>query len=184
MSKVNTAGVIRLLNKKGSKLSQVMRQSMIDGMRNFEAKIIKEQMRGGSGVKKVSGRLSGDWFIRQSGSGAEFRVTLASPTKYARIHQFGGVIRPTTAKNLAIPVKGSASQGALAQGPRNTPGLKFFVGPKGPYLGKKAGSPMFLLRKSVTIPKRLKIFEAFRASGGKIIRAALNDNIKRVLKAA
>lgn len=77
--------------------------------------------------------------------------------EYARIHQFGGVVKPKNAKALAIPWSKEARQVGYA---RRFPKKLALVWPKGKsggWLiepGKKSTKLHYLLRKQVTIPER------------------------------
>jgi phage gpG-like protein len=82
---------------------------------------------------------------------------------YANIHEVGGVIRPKRGKYLAIPLKGAlTSSGSQLRGgamsARDFPNTFIRRGKSGnPIIFQKRGKgviPLFVLKKSVTIPAR------------------------------
>lgn len=93
----------------------------------------------------------------------ELRVFSAG-MKYANIQEYGGVVRPKNAKYLALPIGNALGPRGVARksGPRAYPDGFFFTSKKGNLIfAVKTGSkkkrriePLYLLRKSVTIPPR------------------------------
>lgn len=84
------------------------------------------------------------------------RVVVGSNVKYARIHEFGGVIRAKRSKYLTIPLNRDAQKLITTHGStRNIPGL-FRVGNALAMKRGKRGKLVFLfaLKRSVRIPKR------------------------------
>jgi len=140
-------------------------------------------------TQRLSGPTSANSLSRRSGNlarsvGAEVRMVgpmtlrlvgfVRSTAPYARIHEYGGVIKPKKAKFLAIPLqktRGGAASFASAMGPRNYPGkLTFVVSKKGNLLlglvlykgGKQKGfKPLYVLKRSVYIPPRLGLRATF-----------------------
>lgn len=191
MSKVNVSKVLAKIRTTRSNVERFIALSMVQGMQDFEGRIIERQMsgqKGKKGVNRVSGRLAGDWFIDQRGSGNTFSVTLATPIKYAQIHQRGGTITPKSAKMLAIPLPGAMTQSQAAQGPRANPNLRFIRSKKGNLLlaeiGARGIKPMWILKKSVGIPKRLFVLEDFRRNGSKMIMSRFRSNLSKIKQGA
>lgn len=147
---------------------------------------IKEKIRinfrhsnSGVGVNAV-GRLSSDWSRVITMGTNEVEGVVGTRVKYARIHEFGGVIKPRTKQALTIPFPGRAV-GSLppAYVLKNDPTRESFIS-KGVIFakekhqkGSKKGQwktsipkivkqrhgdlniyPMYVLKKSVTIPAR------------------------------
>ena len=98
-----------------------------------------------------------------------------SGSKYAAIHQFGGIIRAKRAKYLAIPLS-TTPAGVARGGPRTVQGKTFVQRSKrGNLLIFKANegggaTPLFVLKKQVTIPKRLTFYEKAGEFLDKLIR--------------
>lgn len=134
--KNNIRGLLKKIDLKKSIALKALGVGMVKGMREFEARIIKTQISGRPGLIPHSGAagLHGSFFIKDKGREENKVVTLASRSKYIRIHQFGGVIK---AKHS-------------------------------PYLVFRIGSRIYM-KKSVTIPKRLHIYEDFRGAGRKLV---------------
>jgi len=111
-------------------------------------------------LKNRSGQLRKSWWFRVIGD----RIVWGSSKSYGPTHAFGGVIKAPSGKALAIPTGPAitARSGASTKRPADFPGLlfrKFGSGP--PVLGKFGGTKKhpkwityFILKKSVTIPKR------------------------------
>lgn len=77
-------------------------------------------------------------------------VTVGTDLEYAAIHEFGGVIKPKSAKFLAIPITAAAKTYAK---PRDFPDkLHFIPGSSGGILANREGEAQYILRSSVTIP--------------------------------
>jgi hypothetical protein len=78
------------------KLISALQQAMVQGMRQFEAYEIKNEMSGRPGLKRKSGSLAGGWSLSQEGEGLDFKVKLnnSASTWYAIVHQTGKTIVP------------------------------------------------------------------------------------------
>lgn len=108
-------------------------------------------------------------------------AAVGTNTEYARIHQFGGVIKPKTAKCLAIPWSDDARKYGYA---RVFPMRLRLVWPRGSdhgWLTEDQGSRNrktvlhYLLRRQVTIPERpfLGLTPADMVDIGEVIRGFL-----------
>lgn len=79
---------------------------------------------------------------------------------YARIHEFGGFIRPKQAKNLTIPLNRKAELTTAREMFATNPKRMFFANPKGNlilFMNMGKGVPpqaMYVLKKEVYIPPR------------------------------
>jgi hypothetical protein len=123
-----------------AQLIEAMQLGLRKGVRLFEGKMIKGQFSGrrgdNKGLNRRSGAAAGSWYLRESGKGSEYSVTLANGPQawYIAVHQhhqFNGVIRA-----------------------KNKPYLKFQI----PGVGWRQA-------KEVYIPKRLFILEDFAKDG-------------------
>lgn len=141
-------------------LIDAMQLGLLKGMRQFEGKMVKEQFSGrksdNTGLNMRSGMAANSWYLRPSGSGKEYAVTLANTPNawYVTVHQhhqFNGVIRA-----------------------KNKPYLKFEI----PGVGWRQ-------KKEVYIPKRLFILEDFAKddTSQMIKRTILKEAVKAAQKA-
>lgn len=107
--------------------------------------------RGGNQPLRDTGRLMASFQSRYDGDG--FEVSTVYPG--AGLHNFGGVVRPTKAKYLAIPV---TKEAVRSGGPRRFKGTLSVRATKkrGVLLlvGGKGNAVQFILVKSATIPQR------------------------------
>lgn len=187
--KCDPKNLIDTLDMKGKQILSALKQGMRQGMSDFETNIIKFQMGGPKGPGSLavgSGALRRSWHITTTDYGSyDFVVRCATDSKYAAIHQFGGTITPKNSKYLTIPIHPDAKNHFAGQ----FPDLFFFMSRSGnAFLArtKLAGSKkdigsmqlMFLLKKSVTIPKRLHIIEQWNQLGFKTVGWAMKRNLQ------
>lgn len=93
---------------------------------------------------------------------ANMRAAITTNSKYARIHEYGGIIRPTTQRYLTVPVNVAAAKMRANTGSLRTQNLTFRKGrdPGTAFLfrttkGKNARSElMFVLKRFVRLPAR------------------------------
>ena len=75
---------------------KLMERNFVKAMRDFEAKIGKEQMSGRKrpdyGLNRINKKLSNGWSVTQKGSmrQGDFIVYLNNSTEYGKYHQLGG----------------------------------------------------------------------------------------------
>ena len=99
----------------------------------------------GQVLKRPSGKLAQSLDFKVYDNYAEVGTNM----KYASIHEFGGVIRPVAAQNLAIPI------GTMKGSPKDHTNLKFTMRAGGKkFLEDDSGRLQYVLKKSVTIPAR------------------------------
>lgn len=85
------------------------------------------------------------------------KARVGSNLVYAPIHEFGGTIRPTSARNLAIPIgtyKGSPREHADLDFIRTHSGTKLLV--------DQAGTAQYVLRPYVTLKSRAYLRPGFK----------------------
>ncbi len=104
----NSQKVIDALLNKDRKALQAGKTGLQLGLRMYESEFQRGQLSGRTGadmgLNTRSGELKRSWFIRTGGSDLDFFGVLASRSKYAAIHQFGGTIVPKTKKALAFKI--------------------------------------------------------------------------------
>jgi phage gpG-like protein len=140
------------------------RQGLIVGMEEFKGTIQRDQMSGRKfadfGLKAPTGNLRRSWRVSKRQYGEyDFVVKLATDTKYARIHQYGGVVRH----------------------PGGTPyyPTRFTDGKFIPLRKEMKGTSGVRLTKphNIKIPKRLHIIEEYRETGKDIIMASIHRHV-------
>jgi len=105
--KTNIKDFNKALENKNSRFGKASRRAIVQGMRFFEGKIIAEQMTGRPGLKTQTGQLRNSWQVKTEEKGAVgFSVSLGTSVIYARIHQFGGVIKPKIKEFLVFKIAG------------------------------------------------------------------------------
>lgn len=143
---------------------------------------------GDPNVKNRTGFLRRGVFqnVQEIKGGRELLVGIGG-VKYARIQEFGGIVRPKRAKWLTIPVGPAKTAAGVARGPaRSFPGLKFvsvnralalLVGDHGK--GKNAKPTVFfVLKKEVRLRPRLGFYPSFRAWFGGRAKTFLQRTIR------
>ena len=148
--KTNLVNVLKDFDKLDFEMKAALKQGLNLGMMRFMGHIQLQQMTGrkspGFGLNVRTGHLRGSWYTKIiNDSGNEYGVILSTRSKYAAIHQFGGIVKA-----------------------KNKPFLHFKIG-KG-----------WVRTKSVTIPKRLYIYEAFKQEGMTTLRRAMFQSIGKL----
>ena len=165
------------------KVMPAMQKGMVDGMRDFEGHIIETQMSEHSenslGVGIGAPHLRSSWHITPHEEGKDsFNVSLANSTRYGKIHQTGGTIH-SKGKMLTIPISADA-KGHFA---RDFSDLFVIKGNKGPLLVRGKGDQleiMYALKNSVTIPKRLHVYEEFATFGRKQVGLSIRRELEKL----
>lgn len=111
------------------------------------------------------------------------RVISGNPVPYAAIHEYGGTIRPTRAKNLAIPIgRAKTAAGVARFRPRDIErsgyddsvcfrskaGNLILWGVKNLKTKKKL-TPLFVLKKSVRVPARHWVSKTVKESQAGVV---------------
>ena len=178
--KSNIDKFIKDLDKKKIKAVNAAHTGLMQGMRSYENQMIKEQMTGRPGLKSGTGALRGSWFIESKQYGNDFSVSLATRSKYAKIHQDGGTLT-STGKMFSIPLTPAARK----RWPREWSDLKLIPRKgKSPLLAtlyKKGGIKKvhYVLKRKITIPKRLYIPEKFLTQGRDLIMRSLRLQVRK-----
>jgi hypothetical protein len=172
---------------------------MRNGMHEINQTQVRTQMRGRPGLNMRHGGgagLSGSWFVREIHGISDSVYRLATRSKYAAVHQYGdgGKVFAKKSKMLAIPI----SPQAQGKSPRDFHDLIMISRPGHPPLlvrqyrkggaARTAGAErqivrediMFVLKRSVKIPKRLHLLEHFRSQGRQIILQNILRQMKKV----
>lgn len=165
-------GSLYAFSSRAKELVSAAELGLRKGMEQFKKEIIRDQMTGRRyadfGLNVRHGTLRRSWQITQRGDDSNYIVKLATDTKYARIHQYGGTIKhPGGTPYWMRPENGSfiftpLSKGKLAAG----------------NYGRLESRIRFTKPHDIKMPKRLHIIEEFGMSGHDIImkniRGAVN----------
>lgn len=170
-----------------------MPKKMYAGMKNafrtvgdsFLQKFQMTRLVGRPGLKKPTGHLAGSFKrIVFGGDIKSLNMIVFTDSKYARIHEHGGTVKPKRGKYLSIPLDAAKTSTGASRytSPRDVPGLRFggFSKAGNPLL-RLDGVPMYVLVKSVKIPKRLGMFDTWDKQSPKTVRI-LNTAVGEVLQ--
>lgn len=180
---------------------QLVKQAMARYLHFFRGRISRERLRGVPGLARRTGFLAQSQKVVVVGSDMQSLNGVYSIggglVKYARIHEEGGIIRPTRAKFLAIPLQAAKTAAGVgrAVSPRDfkdtfvRKGIIWQRIEKGKRAPKGASSnlatrgkivPLFVLKRQVKIEPRLGVVALFRGDEPKrtkymadAVRAAL-----------
>ncbi len=140
----------------------------------------RERLSGRPGLNSPSGRLAGSFDLVDEGDDLKsWRMVEFSTSKYAAIHEHGGVITPRGSKYLAVPLDAAKAAGGDVRGsPRSFTDTFFATSKAGNLIlfrntGRKRPKdlqpeqpdpsiePLFVMKKEVRIPARLGFFNAW-----------------------
>jgi hypothetical protein len=168
-----------LIRKYPKALAAALRPQMSKAVRWFRKKHEIARLSGPPGLHRRTGDLVKSFVpdVSPPGTGlSDLASWLATRSRYAQIHEEGGTIKAKKPGGfLAIPLPAAlAPTGVLKNefvGPlRNVPGLFCEKSPSGKlllWMDTPGGVvPMFVLKKSVDIPPRLRFFDMFRRWAG------------------
>lgn len=149
--------------------------------------------------REMQARVSGDKLMRRTGQLARSFIAkvggsrlgnlfglVETDSKYAKIHEFGGTIRPTNARFLTIPTEfNKTAAGVMRKNARQlmSEGKSFFQKSRNGNLmlftqtARGQLKPMFMLKESVTIPARL----GFRETAEKWLEK-LKDGLQNLMR--
>lgn len=134
----------------GAAAGKNLRDAVEAGMRVIEGNAIANIEKNFS--SRSQGNLAGNRSLETVIEGAQAVAKLIFHSVHARIQEFGGVIKPVSAKYLAIPHTDSARK---AGSPRNYPEkLRFAGSDSGGVLTDASGEVVYVLKKAVTLPAR------------------------------
>lgn len=101
--KSNIDTIIKRLEQGDKALERNLQLGMIQGMREFEGRMIEQQLSGRKGSKYLyrrTGNAANSWILHERGNGKNFVVSLGSRAKYLVTHQKGLTIYPKSKKYL------------------------------------------------------------------------------------
>lgn len=137
------------------------------GFQSFVAQLTRQAIKNSRGLLNTrTGALGRSWQSALDGNSIKSLVAeVWSGAVYSRIHEFGGVIRAKGAKYLTIPLPAAKTASGVAKGPARSFPNTFVKQSKAGNLiifqsNKDKLVPLFVLKKQVTIPKRLGFYDA------------------------
>lgn len=150
----NINNILTSIEKKKESIIIALRKGLREGLREYEAYIIRYQLggrRGNEGVNVVTGVARNSLDVKMKrGKEIAGSIMVGRRAWYLKVHQhldFDGYIRPKTKKNLVFKTK------------------------KG-----------WVITKEVYIPKRLYFYERFKDKGRHLIQKRLNRQLERLSK--
>ncbi|MEA3225733.1 MAG: hypothetical protein U9Q07_07255 [Planctomycetota bacterium] len=171
-------GLKRMISRFADKIIPAFQKTFVRVLTKFQTYHRNKQLRGGAGLKRRTGNLMRSFHVGSKMGIDNVTAWSASTSPYASIHETGGEIKPRRRKFLAIPLPGARTKAGVTKGSMigvvkgqsqpslyGVKGLFPIVSKKGNLLlVKKKGAgfvPLFVLKKSVAIPARLKFAETF-----------------------
>ncbi len=128
----------------------------------------------GGGIAQT-GRLSTDWsHTITEYKNKSVKAVIGTKVKYARVHEFGATLRPTTSQALTVPFPGNVGQYPPAKGLMKT-GQTFikkdviFLRQRGVGGRFKGIIPIYILKRSVNIPARPFVSYVLTTYGDQIV---------------
>jgi hypothetical protein len=164
-----------------------MRESFRNVGNEFLKTLTVERLKGRPGLMRRTGSLARSFGKVVIGNSTDdLLLSVYTDSKYARIHEHGGTIKPKPGrKYLAIPLNPAKTGSGVSRfgSPRNIAGLKFggFSKAGNIILRNVQGVPMFVLVSQVKIPARLGMFSTWERDSGKNVKI-INEGIAKTLK--
>lgn len=165
-----------------------MQRGMLQGAKDFEKMEVQAEMTGRPGLKRPTGNLARSFKAYEYGSGSMYTVGVGfTPNAwYWKVHGhyggFEGTIRPKTKRFLAVPLNSSAAK----RWPRAW-GKDEGLYRRGHALGVNVGKrgkfkPMYALKESVYIPKRLHVLEYWKHLAPEMLAKRMHEYARRALE--
>lgn len=130
-------------------------EALTAALETIQAEVVRSTMT--RLAKDPTGQLARSWEVVVSVADGKVDGAVRTDVPYARIHEEGGVIRPTSGSYLAIPLRPPIPRGARGMMPRNDPTpMRAWRSRRGNLLlwdvAQTPPEPRYLLRREVTIP--------------------------------
>jgi len=178
--------LIKALRNKGSAISRNLYPTMQTITQRLRADIVSKKL-SGNPLKRRTGRLAQSITSLVTRTEKDIIGRVGTNVKYARLHEYGGEIKPKRAKWLTIPLAAAKTPAGVARGrARDFENTFFKFSSAGNLiLFQRRGDniiPLFLLKKSVTIPKRSYMGSTLKEnlnSITKMIKKAVKDGLKK-----
>lgn len=187
--KLDSAGLKRALEQKGSGIFHASKFSLEQSRLRLDRHMQTKRLRGRPGLFRRSGRLAMSFTGETTGEAlGSLVMRYGTNVVYARIQEEGGVVVPRRAKWLTIPLPANLTPaGVQRQAIRSFKYVRF-VRSKADRRNlvalcgssAKDAKPMFVLVKKVTIPPRLGLMRAWAEERGRLV-TDLNRSIRKAL---
>lgn len=167
--KTNFAPFIKELNSRKSELNRAAIQAMTRGMDLFTGRIQKMYYSGRPGLQAPTGTLRRGWHVSAvftGQGGLNTSVKLGNSQVYARIHEYGGVIKAKGSGYLSFVTKNVSYRIKPTKSGKHT----------------RMVTSNFIRVKSVTIPKRTDVRGEFKRTGFDTIKRQVALSINQTLK--
>lgn len=189
--KFDTKAIEKLFNKFPEETFDRLKVAFGVQMAQFVGRFTKSRLSGRSGSKglnRVTGTLARNLLTKTFGKKPDIntiRTTAFFTTQvpYAKIHEFGGEIRPTKQQALTIPLPAAKTASGALKAPAREWGNTFIVKTKNgeAIIAQKNGNsliPLFALKKKVTIPPRLGFFAAWGKERNVLVKNINKEVVK------
>lgn len=208
--KDNSDEIIASLGTRANMVLRAMERGLSEGMRQFEGqRIIKEQLSGRKsanyGLNRQTGTGARSWVLKNFNRGKDYVSVLGllKSAWYLKLHQHvdtGDILTARGGKLFAVPVHRDAKGhrprdfSNLVMIPRkNKPPMLVRQVRRGDSSRRGATTAgavrtiqrediMYILTKTIRMPKRLHITEEFQTYGKKLIEVNINQALKEALK--
>jgi hypothetical protein len=151
----DVAALREVIKRRDAMFLEALRKGWQRAGLGFIGFIVKNQMRGRPGLRVGHGQLWNSWVpvTTVQATAKEFDATsrIGTDVKYARIHQYGGTIRPKRGRFLYVPTSDAGRANHRLGGNPTREGLQY---------GRD-----YVLKRSVHIPKRLHVLETYKVEG-------------------
>lgn len=181
------------MEKAGPAIRDAMVASLLQYSAGFAKGNVPRLVRANLHNRRGAAGLSGAFEAERAGTDDDPSIVIYTRSPYARIQEYGGTVRPKTAKYLTIPLAAARTAAGVTRGSaRNWIGATFGRSRRGGFTmfaqGKQVmrsrrrggstfeyqttttylrGAPIFLLRKQVTIPARFGLIANWNSEADK-----------------
>ena len=153
--------ISKALANPSPRMAKALRSAFQQIGQGFIARHRRERLRGRPGLRQRHGQagLAGSFGFEIVGMDLDsMQLVNYSTSRYARIHEHGGIIRPKRANFLTIPLDAAKSGAKDSADVRIRDFNGFFAMSNGRlfFFDSKTKAPLFILKRQVTIPPRLE----------------------------
>lgn len=166
---------------------RIERRKAIENSSVYLMNYIQDKKLSGQVLKRRTARLADSIGYKVEEKGTSFIGGVGTPVVYSVIHETGGTIRAKNAKYLTIPLSDAMTPAGVVRKPARQWADTFVRKIRNNLFifSKESGSPVpiFLLKKSVNIPKRPYIKPALQETKDKIFEM-IGEAVKISVKIA
>ncbi len=167
-------------------LRNMLRREMLGVQTYFSDYVTRNKLTGGSPLKRRTGTLARS--IRPGRvefTDTTVRGSVGTNLQYARIHEYGGVIKAKNKKYLTIPLPAAMTSAGVLRKPAGDWEDTFVMrsGRGNLIIFQKRGArivPLFVLKKQVSIPQRSYMRTSLQETNDRILRQ-WNEGLARII---